>query len=89
MKTGPLYLTYWLEKSRFEALGITSIVLSYVLCNTIVIRYVLKIKWMIPFQVYIKDFHKRFRESNKFIIFTDITRLLIGVEQNNSMSYTI
>ena len=64
------------------------LVLSYVLCNAILIEYVLWMKWMIPFQVYIKDFHKRFRESSKFIIFTDITRLLIAVEQNNSMSYT-
>ena len=42
---------------------------------------------MIPFKAYIKEFHKRFRESNEFIIFTDIMRLLIAVAQTNSMSY--
>ena len=89
MKSGPLYLTYGLKKSWFTVLGIACIVLSYVLCNAILIRYVLRMKWMIPFLANIKEFHKRFKESNKFIIFTDITRLLIVVEQENSMSYKI
>ena len=46
-------------------------------------------KWIYCLQIYIKDFHKGFKESNKFISVIAITSILIAVAQINSMHNTM